>query len=180
MRDVRSALIRDAGPSDWASVQRLLVAAFQSEDEARLVRLLRKDRSFICELVAVIEQGIAGELMLSRLSVSVDQREPRTAALAPLAVRPDLQRLGIGSRLVSAGLDRLKEEGFEAVIVLGDPVYYARFGFSSSCVAHLITPYPGESFMGLELAPAALKGVEGIVAYSRPFQVLENEGESSW
>lgn len=176
MRDAENALIRMAGRSDWASIRRLLVAAFQSENEARLVKRLRNDGSFICELVAVRDHQIVGEVMFSQLSVAVDLRRVRAAALAPLAVRPDLQRLGIGSQLIGAGLDRLREDGYEAVIVLGDPVYYSRFGFAHSSVAHLATPYQGEAFMGLDLVPEALKGVEGNVAYSHPFQVFEIEG----
>ena len=54
----------------------------------------------------------------------------RDALLGPLAVLPERQRQGLGSALVRAGLDALRDRGTRRVLVLGDPAYYARFGFA--------------------------------------------------
>jgi len=55
----------------------------------------------------------------------------RWFGLGPLSVRPDRQRKGIGKALVETGLKRLRATDAAVCVVLGDPVYYARFGFVS-------------------------------------------------
>jgi putative acetyltransferase len=50
--------------------------------------------------------------------------------MAPVSVCPTLQRQGIGSALIRAGIDRLRGEGAHGVAVVGNPAYYERFGFA--------------------------------------------------
>ena len=73
-------------------------------------------------------------------------------------MRPDAQRRGIGDRLCRAGIEAVRMMGAEAVIVLGHPPYYPRFGFSHAAAANVISPYAthGDAFMALELTPGAL------------------------
>jgi putative acetyltransferase len=92
-------------------------------------------------------------------------------SLVPLAVRPDRQGRGIGSRLVAAGLALLRERGWAAVVVLGHARYYPRFGFSAELARKLASPFPGEAFMALELVPGALAGGAGSVGYPAAFGV---------
>ena len=70
-----------------------------------------------------------------------------------MSVRPDRQRHGIGSALVRAGLERAREQGWQAVIVLGHRGYYPRFGFSAALARTLTSPFTGDAFMALELVP---------------------------
>lgn len=79
--------------------------------------------------------------------------------LAPMAVAPERQRQGIGSALVRAGLDRCKEPGFGAIVVLGHPEYYPRFGFSIAKRFDIGCEYevPDEVFMVMELQPGYLR-----------------------
>jgi len=70
---------------------------------------------------------------------------------------------------VRHGLERLREASRAAVIVLGHPGYYPRFGFSAALAAKLRTPFPGEAFMALELVPGALAGQAGHVRYPPAF-----------
>jgi putative acetyltransferase len=95
----------------------------------------------------------------------------RTLALAPMAVQPHRQRHGIGSALVRAGLQRARERGWQAVIVLGHHDYYPRFGFSAALAQPLEAPFSGASFMALELDPGALQGSAGRVVYPPPFGI---------
>jgi putative acetyltransferase len=91
--------------------------------------------------------------------------------LAPMAVAPEHQRKGIGSALVRAGLEQCKQLGFGAVVVLGHPAYYPRFGFSSSTRFGIGCEYevPEEAFMVVELQAGFLRGTSGKVKYHAAF-----------
>jgi putative acetyltransferase len=162
-------IIRDKAPADRGDIDRLLRDAFGGADEAELVARLRDDGAIIVALVAEMDGEIAGHIMLSRLATQVDGRAVEAAALAPLAVRPQRQRCGIGSRLVAAAIAQARRAGIAAVIVLGHPHYYRRFGFSAELAAKLASPVAGPAFMALELAPNALAGVRGSISYPRAF-----------
>lgn len=62
--------------------------------------------------------------------------------MAPVAVRPELQRQGEGQRLIRHGLDTLREAGADVIVTYGDPAYYGRQGFVQVTTAHLPAPYP--------------------------------------
>ena len=134
-------------------MSRLLLTAFSTPDEARLVERLREDGDAVLSLVAVEADAVVGHVLFSRL------RAPAAAlALAPLAVRADRRRRGIGARLVEAGLDRARREGWRAVVVLGDPAYYSRFGFRPEAVRGMASPYAGPALMGLAFPEGGLQG----------------------
>ena len=65
--------------------------------------------------------------------------------LAPLAVSPDYQKQGVGSNLIGTGIDILKSEGVDALMVCGDPNYYGRFGFNESTARLFTPPHPPSS-----------------------------------
>ena len=94
--------------------------------------------------------------------------------LAPLAVVPRLQRTGIGTALVQVGLERCKQLGFGAAVVLGDPEYYPRFGFAPAVGFGIGCDYdvPSEAFMLLELQRGFLNGASGKVEYHSAFKSL--------
>ena len=165
------AEIRQALPADFAAIRTVERVAFGGEVEARLVDQLREDGDAIVELVATAGDGVVvGHILFSHLPIWSDNRAAHAAALAPLAVLPQHRRAGIGSALVKVGLAACAEQGLAGVVVLGDPGFYGRFGFSSALARHLRAPYSGESFMALELAPGALRS--GEVRYPRAFASL--------
>jgi putative acetyltransferase len=88
-----------------------------------------------------------------------------------MAVIPDRQRQDIGSRLVRAGLEECRRLGYAAVVVLGHPWYYPRFGFvkSTSFGVRWDTPVSEEVFMALELAAGSLEDGGGVVSYLPEF-----------
>jgi putative acetyltransferase len=96
-------------------------------------------------------------------------------ALAPLAVLPAHQRRGIGSDLVRRGVEQCRRAGYCAVLVLGEPAFYRRFGFNKASLHGIRCPFdvPNEVFMAAELFPGALVGHRGMVKYrSETFMTL--------
>jgi putative acetyltransferase len=80
------------------------------------------------------------------------------AGLGPVAVDPGRQSAGAGSALIRGGVEALRRIGVDAIIVLGHPTYYPRFGFSAEAAANVASPYAGRpSFMAMELWPRALE-----------------------
>ena len=168
-------LIRPEQPGDFDTVHALLLASFGREAEARLVDRLRASGKIALALVAEEKERILGHVVFSRIVASVGGGEVSALALAPLAVIPAFQRLGIGSALVSAGLERCRSERHARVLVLGDPAYYARFGFAPAANFGMKCPFPaaGNSFMAIELEPGAFAGATGAVRYGHEFDDLE-------
>jgi len=162
--------IRDELPAHAAQVAAVVEAAFERPDEADIVAMLRQARASVVSLVAQASEGgsIIGHVVLSPVTLS-GASEPRGLGLGPLAVAPEFQRTGVGSRLVEAALRRARLLGFAYVVVLGHPQYYPRFGFlpASRFGLSYPAPVPDPVFMVIELVPGALAGSTGIVRYHR-------------
>ena len=86
--------------------------------------------------------------------------------LGPLAVDPACQGLGIGSALMKAALAQARKAAFSAIVLVGDPEYYARFGFNAALAANLAMPGPFERrrMLGLELQTGAMSKAKGLIA----------------
>lgn len=154
--------IRPETANDHAAITEVNRAAFGGDEEARLIDLLRRDALIIASLVAVDGTDVVGHILFSPVVVVTNTSEIQVASLAPVAVAPSRQRMGIGSMLVRHGLDACKHARYPAVIVVGHPSYYPRFGFSHAIVGGLANPFAtGEAFMGLELAGGSLSGLAG-------------------
>ena len=168
-------LIRTEQSGDFEPVHALLRASFAREAEARLVDRLRASGKIAAALVAEENARILGHVVFSKIVTDTEAGEMGALALAPLAVQPAFQRLGIGSALVSAGLERCRLERQARVLVLGDPVYYARFGFVPAARFGLKCPFPArdDAFLAIELEPGAFAKVSGKVRYGHKFDDLE-------
>ena len=163
--------IRPPVPSDYAAIDTVVSAAFEGPDEATLVRRLRVDGEMAIELVVSDGPDIVGHIAFSHLPVLVDGRTVRALSLAPVAAAPGRQNNGVGTALINAGLAAAQAAGFQAVIVVGHPAYYPRFGFSAEAARHLAAPFHGPAFMALDLAPGALSGQAGQVKYPPAFGI---------
>lgn len=163
--------VRTEHPGDLHAVRRVNEAAFGRSDEADLVDRLRLWLPDYVGLVAVQEDAVIGHLVLSPVTFEPDQPDLAAAGLAPMAVLPEHQQRGVGSALVRASLDACRERGVEAVVVLGHPDYYPRFGFRPASTFGLRCVYeaPDEAFMALPLRPHALDGLAGTVHYHPTF-----------
>jgi putative acetyltransferase len=168
-------LIRPEQSGDFDPVHALLLASFGHEAQARLVDRLRASGKITSALVAEERERILGHVVFSKVVTDAEGGEVSVLALAPLAVLPAFQRLGIGSALVSAGLQRCRLERHSRVLVLGDPIYYTRFGFVPAARFGLKCPFPtsDSSFLAIELEPGAFARTSGTVRYGHEFEDLE-------
>lgn len=167
---MKSIVIRPEQPSDAGPIGVVHRAAFPSDAEARLVARLRENSHAPVSLVCEIEGHIVGHILFSPVEIVGNTMNAGGLGLAPVAVRPEYQRMGIGSSLITAGLaaSRLAEVAF--VVVLGHPEYYPRFGFRNARQRGLSNEYEAdEAFMVIELVPGSLPANGGLVCYGSEF-----------
>ena len=163
-------IIREETNYDIGVVRIVHESAFDTPAEADLVDLLRERGKATISLVAEIDGEIVGHILFSPVTIEPPQPGWNALGLAPVAVIPDRQGRGIGQALVDQGLARGRELGIDLVVVLGDPAYYARFGFQRAIDFGLGNEYQAdEHFMVLELTPGTLEQFNGLVKYAPEF-----------
>jgi putative acetyltransferase len=162
--------IRLEKEEDRAAVQALNESAFETEAEANLVAALREQAEPVISLVAEAGGTIVGHIMFSPVALT-GHPGLNIMGLAPMAVLPEHQQKGIGSALVRKGLQQCKKLGFGAVVVLGHPEYYPRFGFVPSTQFGIRSEYdvPEDVFMVKELQPDYLGSATGTIKYHDAF-----------
>lgn len=163
--------VRTETPDDAAAVRAVLLAAFPLPVEADLVDALRADGDVIGGLCLVAERdgAVAGSLVCSRAMVG----DAVVAALAPTAVLPGSQRCGLGTALVRECVAQAARDGLPAIVVLGHPEYYPRFGAEPARALGIESafPAPDEAWMAIRL-PAWTSSVRGTVEYAPAFSRL--------
>jgi putative acetyltransferase len=162
-----TVIVRTEGADDAADIRDVVTAAFGRSGEADLVDRLRKGGDSVVSLVAVERRRIVGHVMLSWMTAPF-----RALGLAPVSVAPDQQRRGIGSLLIRTALERATRDGWEVVVVLGDPAYYSRFGFDPALASGFESPYAGPYLMALCLKGPLLVRT-GRLDYAPAFAALE-------
>lgn len=160
---VTTLRLRPEGPADTDPVRRVLAAAFARPDvlappEVGLVDELRDTDAWIPELAMVAEYGgeVVGYALFTRVRIHHDGGTAPVLALGPVAVAPHRQRVGHGTAVVQAGLDAATELGERLVVVLGDPAFYRRFGFTRADRMGLTSPWSGlgDPWQALVLPPS--------------------------
>ena len=165
-------MVRPAEPEDAAGIRAVHLAAFPSPLEADLVEALAREGDAVVSLVAERQSEIAGHVLLSRMQVAGDGRDLRALGLGPIGVLPGFQGGGIGGALVEAAIVIARATGEELIFVLGEPEYYARFGFSAGAAGPFASPYAGPWFLALPLRPDYVAPARGTAAYARAFADL--------
>src|SRR3989440_11575041 len=168
------AMWRREEPRDADAVWRVNELAFGEPTEANLVRELAAAGASTLSLVAEKDGYVVGHILFSPVTIETQAGQMIAIGLAPMAVLPDQQRKGVGTRLVQEGLAELRRLGHGVVVVVGHADYYPRFGFKRASQFGLRTEIdcPDESFMAIELRPGALAGRGGMVRYRPEFGAL--------
>jgi predicted N-acetyltransferase YhbS len=173
-------ILRQEEEKDYAQVFNLVEQAFKDAEysdhqEHFLVEKLRKSDAFIPELsiVAEINNEIVGHILFTKLFVRSDSEIFSSLSLAPVSVKPEYQRKGIGSQLINEGHKIAKELGYESVILIGHENYYPKFGYKKTSNFGISFPFdiPEENGMAIELVKDGLKNVKGVVKYRKEFGI---------
>ncbi len=166
--------IRAEIEADRGGVWRVNSEAFESDAEAKLVEALHAAGVPSISLVAVEAGEIVGHIMFTEVALAGRKSETKFMGLAPMSVLPEKQNQGIGSKLVKAGLQACQEREIEAVVVLGHPNFYPKFGFTPSVNFGIRSQFdvPDEVFMALELKKGALAGNSGVIEYHAVFNAF--------
>lgn len=167
--------IRKEQKSDYEEVYNLVKTAFEKAKESDgneqdLVVDLRNSDNFVPELslVAKKDDKIVGYILFTKIQIGKYEE----LALAPLAVLPEYQRQGIGSKLIKEGHKIAKEMGYHYVVVLGSDKYYPKFGYEKASKYGIKPPFdvPDENFMVIKLNDLR-KGIKGTVKYAKEFGI---------
>ena len=175
--------VRQEQPDDIAAVRAINETAFapytpQEKEagkpaEAGIVDAIRSRCSNVVSLVAVEDGTIVGHIFFSPVFISIPSGTTiQGMGLAPMAVLPEFQGQGIGSMLVRAGIDAIRERNCPFIIVVGHPEYYPRFAFVPDSGHGLTCQWdgvPDEAFMVLVLDEEAMSNVSGVARYREEF-----------
>jgi putative acetyltransferase len=166
--------IRPERADDLQFTRYVNLLAFGRPDEGILVDELRKNGKLIVSLIAEAESRVVGHIGFSFVT-SIKAPDVSIAGLAPVAVLPTFQKRGIGSMLVGQGIEECRKLGVQAIVVIGHPDYYPRFGFRRAGQFGLTCVYdaPDEAFMAMELVEGALSVCRGLVCYQPEFDMFE-------
>lgn len=156
--------------ADQPALRAMLVHAFGGGGEADLVRsLLHVGRSVV---VLVAEDPGSGEI-LGMAALSPAAAPASVACLGPVAVRSDARSRGIGSRLVRAALTWAAGQGFSASAVLGDPAWYARFGFEPASPRGYTCRWTADDAFMVRALEGGQLPPPGIINWDPRFEALE-------
>jgi putative acetyltransferase len=170
---------RPDDPTDAAAARAVQLAAFPTDAEAKLLDALRASGDYdpAWSLLAEVEGAIVGHCLLT--GTSLERRDGsrvtgRVVALGPIAVVPAWQSRRVGAKLMHAALECCVDAGVAAVVLLGHPTYYPRFGFGPASAQGLRPPgpWPDEAWMAYRL-PAWTPDDTGVVHYAAPFMEMD-------
>lgn len=155
-------VLRDELPADVAAREALLDRVFGPARFLKASARIRDGR-LPAEGLALTAEDAEGVLIGTVRLWHISAGGRPALLLGPLAVNPDRQSAGTGAALMRLAIARARELGHDAIILVGDPEYYERFGFSAARTAGLTMPGPTERrrFLALELQPGHLLGARG-------------------
>ena len=166
--------IREERPADISAIRDVNRRAFGQDEEADIVDALRSHGAASLSLVAILDEHVVGHIMYSPVEIG----QLVGMGLAPMAVLPEYQRQGIGSRLVKTGNRQHEIAGCPFVVVLGHAEFYPRFGFKPARPMGVTCEWdvPDNVFLILVLDPIRMQGASGLARYRHEFSDLPKSG----
>lgn len=170
--NLKNIQIRESVGSDFNHVMEVEKQAFGYDKEAKLVADLLTDNTAlpIVSLLAFHKDEPVGHILFTRAYFSEQEEQPMMHILAPLAIKPEYQRQGIGGMLIKIGIEKLRKKGSNLVFVLGHKEYYPKYGF----IPHAArlgypAPYPmpeeyGDYWMVQPISPKGFEIGKGKIA----------------
>jgi predicted N-acetyltransferase YhbS len=157
-------------PEDEADIEALLDLAFGPDRSGKTVYRLREGVEPVAELGTVIREDGVLKGSLRFWPVVIGDRRIPALLLGPVAVSPADRGKGYARSLIWQGLDHARELGYGIVLLVGDEPYYVKFGFTRAFTKALELPGPVDlkRFLGLELRPRALAGINGLLHRAEP------------
>jgi len=172
-------MFRNSNQEDNDAICKLHIESFGGEEGPVIERLVLEILNFktdnpIYSFVIENNESILGHIIFSPLTIEGYKRI-KAYILAPLAISPIHQKKGLGTKLISHGISKLKAQGVEVVFVFGDPNFYGRSGFKTE--KNITTPfkitYPPEAWMTRELTSGVLSNTSGITKCISPLMFKE-------
>jgi putative acetyltransferase len=163
--------IRREEAEDFDAVRHVNERAFGRTEEAELVDRLRGAGKSALSLVASDGGQVIGHIMFSPTTVESEGGDFEALMLAPLAILPEYQRQGVGSKLVTTGLEECRRLEWDLMLVVGHAEYYPRFGFTKARSRGIGCEFevPDEAWMVIELSDGALAGRTGTARFQPEF-----------
>ena len=161
--------IRPETQQDHQAVESILLSAFPTGAESKVVNAIRENGNAVISLVAVFDEKVIGHILFSPVTTHPPTPE-KGLGLAPVAVDPVHQSQGVGSKLIRAGLQICIDLQYDYAVVLGSPNYYMRFGFQKANSFGLQNEYGVDAeFMVIKFK--SLPG-SGLVKFSDEFSLF--------
>ena len=163
--NTKDIIIKETETTDFNDIMEVEKQAFGYDKEAELVAGLLKDQTATpyLSLLAFYKNEAIGHILFTKVTLEGAVQQPMLHILAPLAVKPKFQKMGVGGMLIKTGIEFLRERGTEIVFVLGHMDYYPRFGFIPDAKSMgFVAPYPipekyANAWMVLPLTGKALE-----------------------
>lgn len=167
--------VRPESAEDIRAIDVVNLSAFEGEVEAQLVGAIRKSQGFVPQLSLVAEFNgrIVGHVLLSKVRYLLPDLELEILALAPMSVVPSQSHRGIGADLLNTAVQSARALGFPAIVVVGQPEYYLRFGFQPGkrWQIQCVPPVAEEMITAMELVEGGLR-MGGRVVYPAYFAAI--------
>lgn len=128
---MQTITVRAEASDEVKAIDVVHLSAFEGDNEVGFIDSLRSSAGYIADLSLVAEFNgrIVGHILLTKIHLQQGSKGNDILALAPMAVVPSQSHRGIGSELVHKAIEEAKKQGFKAIVVIGHPEFYQRFGF---------------------------------------------------
>ena len=171
-------IIRPENTADIPMTSKIVIQAFNRENELSLVNNMREATEYIPELSIVADRNnlVLGYALYSPAQIPTSSRNIVQAALLhPVAVDPAYQKQGAGERLVRHGMERSRAKGFSLIFSCAMPQFFAKLGFQPAQPFGLLPDFPIKPghFMVLDLSGTQLGKIRGKLISPNPFQALQ-------